>query len=107
MTPSSTVHFSFPTGTQFVRSFPLNSFTHCSPGRGARFRGVWAHNSTGTAKSSNARRDIVISLADSLHAPAGTVLPPDVARRFARIRELQLGRVPLQRRLREARRQRP
>src|SRR5215210_885117 len=36
MTPSSTVHFSLPTSTQFVRSFPLNSCTHCSPGYGAR-----------------------------------------------------------------------
>src|SRR5258708_16661979 len=32
MVPSSTVHFSCPTSIQPLRSWPLNSLTHCSLG---------------------------------------------------------------------------
>src|SRR3954464_1069297 len=106
MSPSSTVHFSFPTSTQLVRSLPLNSFTHCSPGCGARLRGGCAHKRTGTANSSKARF-IVISLAQSLHVPARAIVALDVLRGVGQIGELHLLRVPLERGFGEARGQRP
>src|SRR5271157_6086234 len=64
MVPSSTVHFSWPTGTQPVRSFPLNSCTHCSLGYGARLRGTWGVSSAGTVTASRKMRvyDVIMLL---------------------------------------------
>src|SRR6188508_2607081 len=41
MAPSSMTHFSLPTSTQFVRSLPLNNWTHCSLGCRVRVAGPW------------------------------------------------------------------
>src|SRR5690242_3905709 len=87
MVPSSTVHFSFPTGTQFARSRALKSFTHCSLGYGARLRGTCAVSRTG---NTSARRRLVIrlSLAEILDFPSRAILAPNKARCLRRVREL-------------------